>query len=404
MSNPWKNYLKTTEKVIEKLNLSEDQKKDLTEPDRVLEFKVPLGDKEYNGFRVQFNNARGPYKGGIRFHPDVNFDEVKALSAWMTIKTAVVDIPLGGGKGGVEIDPRSLSDEELEELSRNFVKEIYEYIGPEKDVPAPDVGTNSQIMDWMLDEYEKLTGEEAPATFTAKSVKNGGSEGRTEATGQGGAYILESLASKINLKEGDSIAVQGFGNVGSEFALAASKLGYKVVAISDIDGAFYREEGLDIEKIKECVEEGSSVCECGEKIHDDGKEINNEELLTLDVKVLVPAAIENVLTKKNADKIKADAIIELANGPTTPEADQILQKKITVVPDILANAGGVTASYFEWLQNRKKEKWSKDKVFTKLKEILDKAFEEVWSRAAEEEINLREAAYEIAVERIANAQ
>jgi len=404
MNNPWKSYLKVTEKVMEKLNLSETQKKDLTEPDRVLEFKVPLGDKEYNGFRVQFNNARGPYKGGIRFHPEVNFDEVKALSAWMTIKTAVVDIPLGGGKGGVEIDPRSLSEEEREELSRNFVKEVYEYIGPEKDVPAPDVGTNSQIMDWMLDEYEKLTEKEAPATFTAKSVENGGSKGRTEATGQGGAYILESLASKINLKEGDSIAVQGFGNVGSEFALAVSKLGYKVVAISDVDGAFYREAGLDIEKIKECVGEGSSVPECGKKIHDDGQEINNEELLTLNVKVLVPAAIENALTKKNADKIKASAIIELANGPTTPEADQILQKKVTVVPDILANAGGVTASYFEWLQNRKKEKWPKDKVFTRLKEVLNKAFEEVWTRAKKEEVSLREAAYEIAVERIAAAQ
>jgi len=402
MTNPWKNYLDTIEKTSQRLNLSNSEKEELTKPDQILKFKVPLKDKKYEGFRVQFNNARGPYKGGLRFHPEVNLNEVKALSAWMSLKTALVDIPMGGAKGGIKINPKNLSEEELEQLSRNFVNEIYEDIGPDKDVPAPDVGTNSKIMDWMLNEYEKLAKKEAPATFTAKSISNGGSKGRTEATGQGGAYILEALAKKLNLKENSTIAVQGFGNVGSEFALAASKLGFKIVAVSDSQGAYYLKEGLDIKEMKECKEEGKSVIECAEEEYDKGKEISNEDLLNLDVDILVPAALENVITKVNANKIRAKVIIELANGPTTPEADEILEKKdIIVVPDILANAGGVTVSYFEWIQNKNREEWSKEKVFDRLERRLKPAFEETWKRAKDS--SLRKAAYDIAAIRIIKA-
>jgi len=399
MNNPWKNYLNAVEEVANQLDLSSAQKEELTEPDNVLEFDVPLNGKSYKGYRVQFNNARGPYKGGLRFHPEVNLDEVKALSAWMTLKTAVVDIPLGGAKGGIEVNPKELSDEEKEELSRNFVKEVYEDIGPEKDVPAPDVGTNSKIMDWMLDEYENLVGKEAPATFTAKTLGNGGSEGRTEATGQGGAYILEALADKIGLKEA-TVAVQGFGNVGAEFALSASQFN-KVVAVSDSQGGYYLEDGLDVAELKKCKAKGNSVQECAREKYEEGREISNEELLELDVDVLVPAALENVITEDNAADIKADAIIELANGPTTPEADEIMGEDVIVVPDILANAGGVTVSYFEWLQNREGESWSKDKVLDRLERRMKPAFEEVWKRA--DGGSLRKAAYEIAIIRIIKA-
>ncbi|MGM0439182.1 MAG: Glu/Leu/Phe/Val family dehydrogenase [Patescibacteria group bacterium] len=400
MNNAWENYLNLIDRASKKLNLTDEEKKDLVEPNQILEVEVPLGRKKYHGFRVQFNNSRGPYKGGLRFHPQVDLDEVKALSGWMAIKTAVVDIPMGGGKGGVEINPKELSESELEELSRNFVGEIYEHIGPNKDVPAPDVGTNSQIIDWMVDEYEKRTGEKAPGAFTAKSIENGGSEGRTEATGQGGAYALEVLAEKINLEKGATIAVQGFGNVGSQFALAAEKLGFKVVAASDSRGGYYLEDGLNISKMKKCKDEGSSVGECGKEIHKEGEEITNGELLLLDVDVVAPAALENVITENNASKVKAKAVIELANGPTTPEAADILnEKNVVVVPDVLANAGGVTVSYFEWLQNKKGEKWSKEQVFEKLEEKIKMAFEDVWEEK-EEGDNLRDAAYKIAIRRI----
>lgn len=402
MNNPWQNYLKTVKLTAKKLDLNEKEKKELTEPDQILNFEVPLGGKSYPAFRVQFNNSRGPYKGGLRFHPEVNLAEVKALSAWMTIKTAVVDIPFGGGKGGVEINPKELSDPEKEELSRNFVKEIYQEIGPEKDVPAPDVGTNSQIMDWMLDEYEKQTGNKAPATFTAKSLENGGSKGRVGATGKGGAYVLEALAKKLNLEpQKTTVAVQGYGNVGSGFAIAASGLGFKVVAASDSSGGYLVKDGFDASKMCGCKMEKGSFKKCGEKLYPEGEKLTNEKLLELDVDVLVPAALENVITEKNADNLNAPIIIELANGPTTPGADKILKEKdIAIVPDILANAGGVTVSYFEWLQNRKKESWSKEEVFERLKEKMNSAFEKVWDRAQRESSTLRQAAYEIAVKRI----
>ena len=397
MSNVWKNYLNLIEKAAKDLELTESQKNELIEPDRIIEVEVPLDDKTYNGFRVQFNGSRGPYKGGLRFHPQVNLDEVKALSGWMAIKTAVVDIPMGGGKGGIEVNPKKLSERELEDLSRNFVKKIYKDIGPDKDVPAPDVGTNSKIIDWMVDEYEKMIGKKAPASFTSKSIESGGSEGRTEATGQGGAYVLEALAEKMGL-QGASIAVQGFGNVGSYFALAAEELGFKVVAVSDSGGGYYIKEGVNVKEMKKRKDEGLSVKEAGVKIHEKGEEITNEDLLTLDVDVIVPAALENVITVRNANNIKAKVVIELANGPTTPEADIILNKKgVVVVPDVLANTGGVTVSYFEWLQNKKHEKWTKEKVFDRMEKKIKTAFEEVWNSGGG---SLRDRAYRLAIRRL----
>ena len=397
MSNVWENYLNLIRKATKDLDLSDDQKRNLIEPDRILEVEVPLGSKKYHGFRVQFNGSRGPYKGGLRFHPQVDLDEVKALSGWMAIKTAVVDIPMGGAKGGIEIDPKKLSESELEELSRNFVKKIYKDIGPDKDVPAPDVGTNSKIIDWMVDEYEKMTGEKAPASFTSKSIGNGGSEGRTEATGQGGAYVLEALAEKIDLKDA-TVAVQGFGNVGSHFALAAERLGFKVVAVSDSGGGYYFEEGLNVEKMKEEKDGGISVIEAGKNIHKKGRSITNEQLLTLNVDIVVPAALENVITAENAKDVKAKVVIELANGPTAPEADEILNNRnVVVVPDVLANAGGVTVSYFEWLQNKRQEKWTKEEVLERLKEKMRLSFEEVWNK---KNGSLRDTAYKLAIERL----
>lgn len=402
MSNPWKNYKNTIKKTAEKLEISEENKKDLLKPDNVLKFDLNLNDQEYSGFRVQFDHSRGPYKGGIRFHPQVDLNEVRALSAWMTIKTAVVDIPFGGGKGGIEVNPKELTKAEKEELSRNFVKEIHEDIGPDKDVPAPDVGTDSQIMDWMLDEYEKQTNSKAPASFTAKSLDNGGSKGRVEATGKGGAYILEALAEKKGLNpEETTVAVQGYGNVGSGFAIAAAKLGFNIIAASDSQGGYLVENGFNASKMCECKMEEGTIKKCGEKLHPEGRQITNEQLIELDVDILVPAALENVITEENADNLNANIIIELANGPTTPEADQILKNKdITVVPDILANAGGVTVSYFEWLQNKEGEQWPKEKVFEKLESKLKSAFEEVWEKSTNEKISLRNSAYQIAVERI----
>ena len=396
MNNPWKNYLSIIEKSTSEMNLTADQKKELIEPDRILNFEVPLAGKKYPGFRVQFNNSRGPYKGGLRFHPQVNLDEVKALSGWMTIKTALVDIPLGGAKGGIEVDPKKLTESQLEELSRNFVKQVYKEIGPDTDIPAPDVGTNSKIIDWMADEYEKQVGKKAPGAFTSKSIKNGGSEGRTEATGQGGAYVLEALSKKIDLK-GASIAVQGFGNVGSVFAVEAERMGFKVVAVSDSSGGYYLEEGLNVAKMKKLKDSGLSVIEAGKKIHKEGRTITNKELLILKVDVIAPAALENVITTVNAKNIRAGVVIELANGPTTPEADKILKDRtIVVVPDVLANSGGVIVSYFEWLQNKKSESWSKKKVFEKLEKKIKDAFEEVWS----DNTDLRDSAYKIAIERL----
>lgn len=353
------------------------------------------------GYRVQHNNWLGPYKGGLRYHSQVDLAEVNLLAFLMTIKNALIGVPFGGAKGGLQIDPKSLSKKELERLTRSFAKALAPNIGPKIDVPAPDVNTNAQIMDWFADEYGDR------AVVTGKSLKNGGSEGREEATGLGGFFVLEKLVSKLNLNKPLTVAIQGFGNVGSQ--IASLLTGYKIIALSDSQGAIFDKErqGFNIKLISACkLEKGliadcyciGSVCDVAAR----SEKIANEQLLELDVDILVPAALENVITKKNAKNIKAKIILEMANGAITQEADEILQKrKVLVVPDVLANSGGVTVSYFEWLQNMKNEHWSKEKVVADLKKYMENAFNEVWKIHQAQKVSMRSAAYMIALRRLA---
>lgn len=373
----------------------------LLEPQRTIQVMFPLkldsGEiKLVSGFRVQYNNWRGPYKGGLRFHPQVDMDEIKALAFLMTIKNAVVDVPFGGGKGGIEIDPKTLSENELERLTRSFTKKLAPNIGPLVDVPAPDVNTTAQVMDWLVHEYSKIAGKKVLAVVTGKSVKNGGSLGREEATGMGGFCILAELIKKMKLKTPFTVAIQGFGNVGLHIAQLLSKNGFKVVAVSDSKGGILSYEGLDITTVIAHKKSGKNV-----SAYNQGKKITNEELLELAVDILVPAALENVIVAKNAHKIKAKIILEMANGPISAEADQILhKKKILVVPDVLANSGGVTVSYFEWVQNLKNQKWSLAKVNKELKQKMIKAFTQVWKMHLERKVDLRTAAYILALKRL----
>lgn len=424
MSDPFKNYLAQIEKVDRVLRLEPSLKERLSKPQKTIEVNFPVkmdsGEtRVFPGFRVQFNNARGPFKGGIRFHPQVNFSEVKALAAWMMVKCAVANILFGGAKGGVIVDPKKLSEKELERLSRAYVRAIYQNIGPDLDVPAPDVNTNPKIMAWMTDAYasegkaqsakRKIAKNEILATFTGKPVEKGGLEGRLEATGRGGVAVLTLLAQKLGLKpEKTTVAVQGFGNVGYHFALFARETGFKVVAVSDSQGGIFVPDGLSPLETAECKKrrEFLAGCYCVGSVCDlsYGKRVTNEELLELPVDILVPAALENVITKENAGKIRAKAIVEMANGPVTPAADRILKKKgIISVPDVLANSGGVTASYFEWFQNKKNEHWSKEKVNQKLKKKITKAFEDVWKESQKRNVSLRDAAYILAIQRIVRA-
>lgn len=344
--------------------------------------------KVFKAFRSQYNDARGPFKGGIRFHPNVSQDEMKALSFWMSVKCAVVDIPYGGSKGGVVVDPSLLSERELRQLSVKYAEFVTPFIGPWIDIPAPDVNTNGQIMAWMLEIYEKKTGRHAPAAFTGKPLELGGSQGRTEATGQGGVYILQAYLKTKEPKKKRTIAVQGIGNVGYWFAKVAQKEGFRVVAVSNSKGGIYNPKGLDVSKLTDSFKTN----------------ITNEELLALPVDVLVPAALENAITKENAGKIKAKAVLEMANGPTTPEADEILAKrKIDVIPDVLANAGGVTVSYFEWVQNLSGYYWPKKKVFGEERKIMVKAFEDIQRVVKEKKVSYRQAAFILAVKRMIDA-
>ena len=354
----------------------------------------------FEGYRVQHCNWRGPYKGGIRFHPDADIDEVRALALWMTMKTAVSNIPMGGGKGGVVVDPKALSASELERLSRGFVRALWRDIGPQVDVPAPDVNTTPEIMAWMSDEYTKLSGDQTGATFTGKPVGQGGSEGRGTATGLGGFYVFDAVRERAGIEEGASIAIQGMGNVGGHAAEIFTAHGYKVVAMSDSKGGIYKEDGLDPKAVEKYKEEHRSLAG-----FPDAKEISNAELLELSVDVLVPAALENQITAENASRVSAKLILELANGPTTPEADEILhQRGIAVVPDILANAGGVIVSTLEWEQNLANEQWEEGKVLAKLKETLVPQADLIWQKATEKKIPLRVAAFMVALDRLASAQ
>lgn len=403
MENPYQNFLRQLKITAKILDLKPSIVETLATPQKILEFKFRVKmdsgkTKTFKGFRVQHNNFLGPYKGGIRFHSKVSLNEIKGLAAWMMLKCALVDLPFGGAKGGVIVDPKKLAEKELERLSRAYIKKISPIIGPKKDVPAPDVNTNEKVMAWMLDEYEKQIGEKAPATFTGKPVNRGGSKGRDIATGLGGVFILEMLAEKLKLKRKDTtLAIQGFGNVGYHFANFAQKSGFKIIAVSDSKGGIVA-QNLNIPKIMTWKKETGSVVGMPET-----KTITNEKLLEIPADVLVPAALGGVITRKTAERIKAKVIIEMANGPVTPEADQVLQKrKILSVPDILSNSGGVTVSYFEWLQNIKKEKWSREKVIKNLKNKIIKAFEEVWRENKKREVNLRTAAYIVALKKLSS--
>ncbi|MBI5881272.1 Glu/Leu/Phe/Val dehydrogenase [archaeon] len=377
----------------------------LSAPKRILIVNFPVKMKDgsvkiINGYRVQYNDARGPTKGGIRFHPHVDIDEVKALALWMTLKTAVLDLPYGGAKGGITIDPKSTSNEDIEKISREFIRQIHDFVGPTKDIPAPDVYTNPQVMAWMLDEYEKIKGEKSPGMITGKPLELGGSKGRDVATAQGAAYIFREAADEYDLSANATIAVQGFGNAGMHIARILSSWGYKVVALSDSKGGIYNDAGFNIEEVAEFKENKGTLADFPK-----AKKITNEELLLLNVDVLVPAALENQVTKENAAKVKAKLVLEVANGPVTSEADAILHKNDTVVvPDILANAGGVTVSYFEWVQNNSGYYWEEKEVLDKLEKKMVAAFREVHELVKRLGIDHRTAAYILAINRIVEAE
>ena len=387
------------DKIGQIKKLTEQELHLLKTPQQIHQAELEVSGKKYPAYRVQYNNARGPFKGGIRFHPEVNLDEVKSLAFWMSLKTAITDIPFGGGKGGVTVNPKNLSNEELEELSRAYIKSFYKVIGPEIDIPAPDVYTTPEVMAWMKDEYEKLVGHSAPGVITGKPVEVGGSLVRDIATALGGVYVLEEAVKKINLLE-KSVAIQGFGNAGMNAAKLLTERGFKVVAVSDSKGGIYNLEGLDVNELIKVKNDTKSVMN-----YVDGKKISNEDLLKLDVAVLVPSALENSITKRNVTSIKAKIILELANGPTTAEADKILHKFGTLVlPDILANSGGVTVSYFEWVQNKENNYWDAETVKAKLNERMVAAFSKIWGNYYSNEHDFRTTAYLLAIERLLAAE
>ncbi|MBI2112722.1 Glu/Leu/Phe/Val dehydrogenase [Candidatus Woesearchaeota archaeon] len=374
----------------------------LETPEHIWEAQLEVAGKTYPAFRIQWNSARGPYKGGIRFHPDVSKDEVSSLAFWMAIKTAVADLPLGGGKGGVIVNPKELSPQELEELSRAYIRAFYPYLGSHQDIPAPDVYTTPQIMAWMLDEFEKITKKKDPGMITGKPLDKGGSLVRDIATALGGVCVLEASLQKLKLS-GRRVAIQGFGNAGMNVAKLLHERGFKIIAVSDSKGGVYSEEGLDIPAVEKIKEKTDSVINYHNQKEDHA--ITNEELLESDVDILIPAALDNAITKENASKIKAKIILELANGPTTPEADIILhKKKILVLPDVLANSGGVTVSCFEWQQNLAGQKWTEEDIKKKLQQKLVSAFESIWKLYSTTQEDFRTSTYVLAVKKIIQAE
>lgn len=403
--SPFQNAQTQLKKALAYTHISEHTTNILSQPKRVLEVAIPVRMDNgkthiFTGFRSQYNDALGPFKGGIRFHPGVTADEVKALSLWMTIKCAVVGLPLGGGKGGVIVDPKTLSQGELERLSRGYIRALYKYLGPTIDVPAPDVYTNGQIMAWMLDEYETLVGEKTPGMITGKPLSLGGSKGRDKATAQGGVFVLTELVKTLQKNPKElTVAIQGFGNAGGIVANLLATEGYSIVAVSDSRGGIYKKDGLAVKEVEAHKAQTESVVS-----FPDADTITNEQLLELPVDILIPAALENVITEQNADRIQAKYILELANGPVTPEADELLHKKAIIdIPDILANAGGVTVSYFEQVQNASNYAWTAEEVQAKLSHTMKTAFQEVWKLTKDQNISLRMAAYSVALVRIGAA-
>lgn len=408
--NPYENVLKVMDEAAQILGYSESDIEPLKYPERELKVSVPVemddgSTRVFEGYRVQHSTSRGPAKGGIRFHPAVNNDEVKALAAWMTFKCAVVNIPYGGGKGGVICDPHELSERELRAITRRFTAAIMPLIGPEQDIPAPDVGTNAAVMGWMMDTYSMLKGHCVHGVVTGKPIELGGALGRNEATGRGVMFTTRNIMKKLGMEmKGTDVAVQGMGNVGSITAKLLHQEGMKVVAVSDVSGGVYKNDGLDIPAILAYLGKDRRNLLSG--YEEDGmSRITNEELLELPVTVLVPAALENQINGSNADKIRAKLIVEAANGPTAAEADPILNDKgVVIVPDILSNAGGVVVSYFEWVQNIQSVSWTEEEVNAKLERIMNNSFDAVYNIAQEKKVPLRTGAYLIAVDRVVKAK
>lgn len=408
--NPYDNVLKVVQDAAAILGYSDSDIEAIKYPERELKVSIPVRMDDgtthvFQGYRIQHSTSRGPAKGGIRFHPDVNADEVRALAAWMTFKCAVVNIPYGGGKGGVVCDPSKLSENEIRAITRRYTAAIAPLIGPEQDIPAPDVGTNAAVMGWIMDTYSMLKGHCIHGVVTGKPLELGGALGRNEATGRGVMFTTLNILKKLGIpSEGTTVAVQGAGNVGSVSAKLLHEAGLKVVAISDVSGGIYNPDGLDIPAILSYL--AADRRNLLKDFNEDGTtHISNKELLELPVTVLVPAALENQINAGNAEKIQAKLIVEAANGPTTSEADEILAKRgIKVIPDILANAGGVVVSYFEWVQNIQSVSWTEDEVNKKLKDIMDAAFESVWDLTQEKHTTLRMGAYLIALKRVVDAK
>lgn len=407
--NPYENVLAVVENAATMLGYKESEYEAIKYPERELKVSIPLemddgSVKVFTGFRIQHSTSRGPAKGGIRFHPNVDGDEVKALAAWMTFKCAVVNIPYGGAKGGVICDPNQLSEGELRRLTRRFTAMIAPLIGPETDVPAPDVGTNPKIMGWIMDTYSMLKGHCVPGVVTGKPIEIGGALGRSEATGRGVMLTTKNILNKLGIEmKGTTAVVQGMGNVGSVSAKLLYAEGMKIIGVSDVSGGITCRDGLNIPEILEYLKRPKALLK--DYNAPQVEHITNEELLELETTILVPAALENQIREDNADKLNCKIIIEAANGPTTVEADEILKKNgVLLVPDILANAGGVVVSYFEWVQNIQSVHWSEEDVNSKLKDVMDRAFEAVWDISKEKNVELRTGAYLIAVKRTVDAK
>jgi len=401
--------------IFDRLDIGDDVRQQLQQPNHIHQAAIPVRMDDghlriFKGWRALYDQSRGPGKGGIRFHASVNEDEVATLSFWMMLKCAVVDLPLGGAKGGVQVDPKTLSRLELERLSRGYIRAFYDVIGPDRDIPAPDVNTNEIVMGWMADEYSEITRKQVRGVITGKPVGMGGSAGRIAATGRGALQVLDAWAKREDKDpKSMTVAVQGFGNAGYHFARLAQKAGYRIVALSDSHGAIYAKQGLDPEPIwrhknKTRELKGMVYCESSVCTESDVEQISNDDLLALDVDVLVLAALENAVTADNVERVRADTILEIANGPVTSEADKCLSKrKITVLPDVLANAGGVIVSYLEWIQNRTGDYWSESYVNERLEEQIVGQAERCFDRANEEGVDYRVAAYLQSIERIATA-